>query len=287
MRFGVALLGALFLAGGIVIGQARPDLYSLERKLQDAQVALDNSVPTSADQREFRDLQDDVAYLRVKTRRGETVSERERREVSDRIDRFINRLTRNSESSTWNQPPPRPAARDRSTGSGRSDRTIPSGTELDVRLETRLYSDTAQVEDRVEAITAVDLHQGDEVLVPAGSRLVGHVTSVNRASRTDRKGSLTVEFNRLSVNGRSTDVRATVVEALESGGLKDEVGRVGAGAGVGAIIGGILGGVKGAVAGILIGAGGVLVATEGKDVDLPPGTLLRVRFDTPVHLTYY
>ena len=137
MRFGVALLGALFLAGGIVIGQARPDLYSLERKLQDAQVALDNSVPTSADQREFRDLQDDVAYLRVKTRRGETVSERERREVSDRIDRFINRLTRNSESSTWNQPPPRPAARDRSTGSGRSDRTIPSGTELDVRLETR------------------------------------------------------------------------------------------------------------------------------------------------------
>jgi type IV secretory pathway VirB10-like protein len=262
MRFGFTLLGALFLAGGIVLGQARPDLYTLERKVQEAQVALDNSVPTSADQREFRDLSDDVAYLRVKTRRGETVSERERRDVSDRIDRFINRLTRDSESST--QPPPRPAARDRSTSSSRSDRTIPSGTELDVRLETRLYSDTAQVEDRVEATTAVDLRQGDDLLVPAGSRLIGFVTSVNRASRTDRKGSLTVEFNRLNVNGRSTDVRATVVEALESGGLKDEVGRVGAGAGVGAILGGILGGVKGAVAGILIGAGGVLVATEGR-----------------------
>jgi type IV secretory pathway VirB10-like protein len=285
MRFGFTLLGALFLAGGIVLGQARPDLYTLERKVQEAQVALDNSVPTSVDQREFRDLSDDVAYLRVKTRRGETVSERERRDVSDRIDRFINRLTRDSESSS--QPPPRPAARDRSTSSSRSDRTIPSGTELDVRLETRLYSDTAQVEDRVEATTAVDLRQGDDLLVPAGSRLIGFVTSVNRASRTDRKGSLTVEFNRLNVNGRPTDVRATVVEALESGGLKDEVGRVGAGAGVGAILGGILGGVKGAVAGILIGAGGVLVATEGKDVDLPPGTLLRVRFDTLVHLTVY
>src|SRR4029453_13533242 len=98
MRFGVTLIGALLLAGGIVIGQARPDLYSLERKLQDAQVALDNSVPTSADQRAFRDLQDDVAYLRVKTRRGETVSERERRDVSDNTDRFINRLNRNAES---------------------------------------------------------------------------------------------------------------------------------------------------------------------------------------------
>jgi type IV secretory pathway VirB10-like protein len=285
MRFGVTLIGALLLAGGIVIGQARPDLYSLERKLQDAQVALDNSVPTSADQREFRDLQDDVAYLRVKTRRGETVSERERRDVSDNIDRFINRLNRNAESTTRNEPPPRPSARPRDAGSGRYDRTIPAGTELDVRLETRLYSDTAQVEDQVEATTAVDLHQGDELLVPAGSRLTGHVTSVNRASRTDRKGSLTVEFNRLMVNGRTTDVRATVIEALESGGIKDEVGRVGAGAGVGAIIGGILGGMKGAIAGILIGAGGVLVATEGKDVDLPPGTMLRVRLDTPVYLT--
>jgi hypothetical protein len=53
---------------------------------------------------------------------------------------------------------------------------------------------------------------------------------------------------------------------------------------VGAIIGGILGGAKGAIAGILIGGGGVLVATEGKDVHLPEGTVLRVRFDNAVPL---
>jgi type IV secretory pathway VirB10-like protein len=285
MRFGVTLIGALFLAGGIVLGQARPDLYTLERKIQDAQIALDNAQPTSADQREFRDLQDDVAYLRVKTRRGETVTDRERRETADRIDRFTNRITRNAESGSWNRPDPRGSTRDRDVSTGRYDRTIPAGTELDVRLQTRLYSDTAQVEDRVEATTAVDLYQGDDLLVPAGSMLVGQVTSVNRASRTDRKGSLTVEFNRLTVNGRTRDVRATVVQALESEGLKGEIGRVGAGAGVGAIIGGILGGVKGAIAGVLIGAGGVLVATEGKDVDLPVGTLLRVRFENAVSFT--
>ena len=56
------------------------------------------------------------------------------------------------------------------------------------------------------------------------------------------------------------------------------------GAAAGAATGGILGGVKGAVTGILIGAGGVLVATEGKDVDLPIGTVLRVRFDSEVPL---
>ena len=163
---------------------------------------------------------------------------------------------------------------------------IPAGTEVDVRLRTALTSDTAQVEDRVEATTLIDLYNGNQLLVPAGSTLTGWVTSVDRASRTDRKGSLTVEFNRLRVNGRNYDTRAYVTQALESEGIKGEAGRIGAGSAVGAIIGGILGGVKGAIAGILIGGGGVIAATEGKHVHLPEGTILRVRFDSAVPLGY-
>ena len=57
---------------------------------------------------------------------------------------------------------------------------------------------------------------------------------------------------------------------------------IGAGSAVGAIIGGIIGGVKGALIGVLIGGGGTMVATEGKDVTLPAGTILRVELmDTP------
>ncbi len=75
-----------------------------------------------------------------------------------------------------------------------------------------------------------------------------------------------------------------MTQALESEGIRGEAGRIGAGAGVGAIIGGILGGLKGAVAGILIGGGGTIAATEGKDVDLPAGTVLRVRLDSGLDL---
>ena len=71
-----------------------------------------------------------------------------------------------------------------------------------------------------------------------------------------------------------------MTQAIESEGIKGEAGKIGAGAGVGAIIGGILGGAKGALAGILIGGGGTIAATEGKDVELPPGTVLRVRTRT-------
>ena len=163
----------------------------------------------------------------------------------------------------------------------RDQRTIPDGQEIDVRLERELSSATAQVEDRFEATTVVDLYDGNRSLIPAGSVMRGVVSSVDKASRTDRKGSLTVAFDQVTVRGRDYPMRGTVTQALESEGIRGEVGRIAAGSGIGAIIGGILGGAKGAVLGVLIGGGGTIAATEGKDVTLPPGTILRVRLDTP------
>jgi outer membrane lipoprotein SlyB len=63
-----------------------------------------------------------------------------------------------------------------------------------------------------------------------------------------------------------------------------DASRIGAGAVVGGIIGGILGGGKGALLGVLIGGGGTIAATEGSDVDLPVGTVLRIRLDQPLDL---
>ena len=275
----MSILAAVLLAGSVTIAQTATDMATLERRVEDAQAAYDR-IQTAGDDTELREIQDDLAYLRVKARRGMTVTNTERRELGERIDRFMTRLN----SRTANTGTRGRAQRGSRTGS--TNRELPAGTEVDARLTTRLSSDDAQVEDRVEATTMVDLYQGDDLVVPAGSMLEGYVSSVERASRTDRKGSLTVMFTKLTVNGRAHDARAYVTQALESEGIKGEAERIGAGAGIGAIIGGILGGVKGAIAGILIGGGGVIAATEGKDVHLEPGTVLRVRFDTPVPLAY-
>jgi hypothetical protein len=59
---------------------------------------------------------------------------------------------------------------------------------------------------------------------------------------------------------------------------------ISAGAGVGAVLGGILGGFTGALDGILIGAGGTIAAIEGEEVELPPGSVLRVRIDSPLEI---
>ena len=161
---------------------------------------------------------------------------------------------------------------------------IPAGQELDVRLQTPLSSETATREMRFESVTAVDVTQNGSVLIPAGSRVRGVVTDVKRPGRVDRVGSLTLSFDQIEVRGRTYPVRGMATQVFESGGIRDEAGTAGVGAGAGVIVGGLLGGLKGAVLGAVIGAGGAIAATEGKDINLPAGAIVRVRLDQPVNV---
>jgi hypothetical protein len=274
-RFGVAVAVAAVLLHGTVTARqfsSQPfDVASLERRVADArsQIVSARSESTANPgeltrlETELDAIDDDVAYLRVKARRGENVSEKDRRDVADKLGRLEAQIAGRANESA-------------------SPTEIPVGTELDIRLQTPLSSKDAQVEQRVDATTVVNLSRGGRVVVPAGSAVRGHVVAVDPASRTDRRGSLVLKFTQLTANGRTHDVTLSITQALESEGIRGETGKIGVGAGVGAIIGGILGGLKGAIAGILVGGSGAVLATEGKDVELPVGSILRVRFDAPL-----
>lgn len=161
---------------------------------------------------------------------------------------------------------------------------VPVGQLMDVRLQSALSSATATTEQRFEATTAVDLMQGDTVLIPAGSVVRGVVSSVHKAGNIERKGSLTLAFDRIEVKGREYPMRALATQVFESRGILGEGKTVGTAGAVGAIVGGIIGGVKGALIGVLVGTGGVIAATEGKDIELPAGTIVRIRLDSPLQL---
>ena len=186
----MSVLAALMLAGTVTFAQTVADIATLERRVDDARAAYSRVQPAGNEQ-ELREIEDDLAYLRVKTRRGETVTTRERRELGERIDRFMTRISSGTTANTGVDRAPRA-----NRGSARGG-MIPAGREVDTRLQTHLDSETAQVEDRVEATTMVDLYQGNDLLIPAGAVLEGYVSSVDRASRTDRKGELTIMFTRL------------------------------------------------------------------------------------------
>jgi len=249
------------------------DVQRLRQALADATSEIERVKPRDAAtssrlSRELDDLRDEVAYVRVKLRKEGRVSRAEYFDLRDRIDDLRSRAGADVATAT---------KRDRE----RSEREIPVGTEIDVRLVDGLSSGRNQVEDRFVATTVVDLQLGDRVVIPAGSELRGIVSSVDKAGRVDRKAGLTLAFDRITLNGREREIRGIVTDTIEGEGVKGEVVKIGTAAGAGAIIGGILGGVKGAVAGILIGGGGIAAATPGKDVELAPGTILRVRLDQP------
>jgi len=240
-------------------------------------------------QRELDDARDEAVYLKVKLRKNESVSTREFSDLRARVGNIRSQaegaIGRDRPADRGiNDSPRAPVATSGRRTSSNPDE-IPAGTEFDVRLQKTLSSSTAQVEDRFEATTLVDLRDEEgRVLVPAGSVMRGTIADVTKATRIERKGKLRVAFDRITIKGRSYPMAASVTQALESEGIMGEKEKIGIGAGAGAILGAILGGAKGAVAGILIGGGGVIAATEGSDVDLPAGTILRVRLDAPLQM---
>jgi hypothetical protein len=253
------------------------DLDRLTRTASDIRQqagTLKTSDPTLAADldRQLADLDDEITYLRVKLRREGQVTREEYASLRDRLDTLQVRARGEKVSA-------QPVMADTEPRAG----VIPVGAQFDVRLQTALNSGTAKVEQRFEATTVLDYSQDGALLVPAGSIVRGFVSSVRPAGKIDRRGSLTLSFDEIRIGDRSQRLRASVTQAID-GKLTDDTKRIGAGAVVGAILGGILGGGKGALLGVLVGGGGTMAATEGEDVDLPAGTILRIRLDQPLEL---
>jgi hypothetical protein len=276
------VLAAVTVAATVVVRAQAPvtaaDITRLETtagEIERLAAALKKSDPTLAAQVEktLAELREEITYLKVKQRRDNNVTREEYASVRDRLETLRTKAAGSQKVAA--QPVP-----------GETDTrmwTVPVGTELDVRLQTPLNSATAKVEQRFEATTILDYARGNDVVIPAGSTTRGFVSSVRQAGKLDRKGSLTLSFDELRIANRSFKLRASVTQALD-GKMGQDATRIGTGAIVGGIIGGILGGGKGALVGVLVGGGGTIAATDGADVDLPVGTILRIRIDQPIDI---
>jgi TolA-binding protein len=251
--------------------------YLVERDL--ASLGQRDTVRAQQLQAHLDELKEEIIYLKVKQRKEGSVQRREYADVRDRLEGL------RSEARPAPTPAPAVARRQTAPAPAPSFVEIPVGTEMDVRLTDNLDSGKAMVEDRFEGTTVEDIRVDGRVAIPAGSVVRGVVTDVNPATRTNRTARMTVSFDQVTVDGQAHPIRGTVTEAIEGSGVKGEVGRLGVGAGAGAVIGGLLGGVKGALLGVAIGGAGTLAATEGKEVRVPQGSVLRVRLDSPVKMS--
>ena len=155
---------------------------------------------------------------------------------------------------------------------------IAEGTTLDLVLENALSSRTSRAGDpvvgRIQQATAPD----GSIALPGGSFLEGRVTSASESGRVKGKARVDVSFDRIVVRGRRYSIETTGLTFEAQDSHKRDAALVAGGAAAGAILGAITGGsaTKGAVLGGASGGGAVL-ATKGKEIELPGGSSASVR----------
>jgi len=164
---------------------------------------------------------------------------------------------------------------------------VPAGTTLPIVLDSYVASDTSRIEDPVRAKTRRSIVLGGDLVIPAGSTLVGHVTSVQRSGRVKGRARIAFRFDRLVLAGTGERVNiATSAVARQAPATKARDARtIGLPAAGGAIVGVLTGGKKGAAIGAAAGGGAgtaVVLSTRGREVRLGRGAVASVRLLRPV-----
>ncbi len=183
-------------------------------------------------------------------------------------------------------------------------RTVLAGTTIQATLDTPLSTKTSQVGDRFTATVAVPVNDTNgQVAIPVGTKINGQVANSEpgKAVAVLRgKGRLDLQFIDMTMpNGVSAPLAASLKSVHANGSTKqaDQEGGVqsstsgkttakdvGIGAGIGTVAGLIFGS---ALKGLAIGAiagGGYVLATKGKDVELPANTGLVLGLDQNLSL---
>jgi hypothetical protein len=165
--------------------------------------------------------------------------------------------------------------------------SLPAGSQLSLRLETGLSSATSQAGDRVTARIVNATGPDGDVALPGGAVLQGHVVDARGSGRVSGRARLIVDFDRILVRGQSYAVETSPIEVVAESDKGRDVKIAGGATVAGAVIGAILGGGDGAKKGAVVGAaagGGAVLATKGREVELPAGSKWTVRVKTPVRI---
>jgi len=187
-----------------------------------------------------------------------------------------------------------------------SNQVLP-GTQIRLTLVNGVTTSVARDGDPFVAIVAEPVFFGNQLLLPAGGKLHGTVTSVNRPkffSMFRGGASMNLVFNSIEVESRIFPAQMTILSIYTGGAdsgksrkdlqtvegvvikerrdIKTDVTDVAIGTAGGSFVGLIFSNVlRGSVIG-LVGGGAYIMAKKGKDVELPAQTGMLVRLDSPV-----
>ena len=166
---------------------------------------------------------------------------------------------------------------------------VPASAVIGLQLESAISTERAHVEDRVDARVTRDVIAAGRVAIPAGSRVLGSVTLVERGGKVKERARLGVRFHTLVLaDGSEVPLKTDEVYRdgeSPAGGSAKKIGGAAVG---GAILGAILGGGKGAAIGGATGAAGGTAAVMAGDrnaATLNRGEVVTAKLSAPATIT--
>lgn len=189
-----------------------------------------------------------------------------------------------------------------------SNQIVP-GTQVRLRLINGLSTSVAHDGDPFTAVVTEPVFMGSEMVLPAGAKVHGTITTVSRPklfSMFRGGASMNLVFNSIEVESRLFPAKMSILSIYNGGtdsgkprkdlktvegevvqqshSVKNDVEAVGVGTAAGSTVGLVFSHVlRGTVFG-LAGSGAYIVAKKGKEVDLPAQTGMLVRMDSTVAL---
>jgi hypothetical protein len=163
--------------------------------------------------------------------------------------------------------------------------TLPSGTEIPIRITQTLDSQTTEAGASFSGVVTREVVADGLVAIPAGAAVSGTVTDARDATHFKGSSMLTIELTSLRRHGNTIPIATEPYTVDGKGRGMNSVEKIGGGAAVGALLGGIFGGGKGAAIGAAAGGGGgaaVQGFTHGQQVQIPSETVIRFRLSNSV-----